>query len=101
MFTFVYEPMTRKSEYLVDGGITHAVNTNRIEEIYFWGDMARVCLVSGTQFNVTRHEAILLLDSLDKWGEGASKEIAYTEDAGRSYEKSKNDVANLKGGDAG
>lgn len=91
MYTFMYEPMTRQNEYIVNGGIVHAVNTNRIEDVQFWGDMARVCLVSGTQFNVTRHEAILLLDSLDRWGEGASKEIAYMEDAGMRYESAKRD----------
>lgn len=101
MFAIMYEPVTRQSEYFVGGGITHAVNINRIEDIYFWGDMARVCLVSGAQVNVTRHEAISLLDFLDKSGKGASEEIACMEEAGRSYEKAKKDAANLEGGDAG
>jgi hypothetical protein len=91
MYTFMYEPMTRQNEYIVNGGITHAVNTSRIEDIQFWGDMASVCLVSGAKFNVTRDEAILLLDSLDRCGEGASKEIAYMEDAGMRYESAKRD----------
>ena len=89
MYTFMYEPMTRQNEYIVNGGITHAVNTSRIEDVQFWGDMARVCLASGAQFNVTRHEAILLLDSLDRWGEGASNEIVHMEDAGMKYESAK------------
>lgn len=101
MFAIMYEPMARKSEYIVNGGITHAINIHRIEDIYFWGDMARVCLVSGTQFNVTRHQAILLLDTLDTWSDGASNAVAEMEDAGRSYERPNNDVANSKGGDAG
>ena len=100
MFAIMYEPVTRKNEYLVDGGVTHAVNINRIEDIYFFGDMACVCLVSGAQVNVTRSEAISLLDSFDKWGKGVSEEIAYMEDEGRSYEKAKNDASNLKGGSA-
>ena len=101
MFAIMYEPMTRQSKYLVDGGITHAVNINRIEDIYFFENMTRVCLVSGTQFNITRREAIALLNSLDEYSKGASEEIAYMENAGMSYEKAKNDVANLKGDDAG
>lgn len=70
-------------------------------DIYFLGDMARVCLVSGAQFNVTRSQAIAILDVLDKWRGGASKAIAETEDEGRSYESARSDVANLKGGGAG
>ena len=101
MFAIMYEPVARQNKYLVDGGVTHAVNISRVEDIYFFGDMARVCLVSGAQFNVTRREAIALLDLLDEWSKGASEEIAYMENAGRSYEKAKNDVANLKGDDAG
>lgn len=100
MFTFMYEPMTRQNEYIVNGGITHAVNIHRIEDIQFWGDMARVCLDSGAQFNVTRDEALSLLDSLDKWRGGASKDIAEMEEAGMIYEKARNDAANLKGGSA-
>lgn len=91
MFTFMYEPVRSLGSCITEGGVVHAVNINRIEDIYFWGDMASVCLVSGERFNVTRHDAILLLDSLDKWGEGASKEIAYTEDAGMRYESAKRD----------
>jgi hypothetical protein len=91
MYTFMYEPMTRQNEYIVNGGIIHAVNTSRIEDVQFWGDMARVCLVSGAKFNVTRDEAILLLDSLDRWHEGASKELAYMEDAVMKYESAKRD----------
>lgn len=101
MFAIIYEPTIRKSEYIVDGGITHAVNVDHIEDIYFWGDMARVCLVSGAQFTVTRSDAIAILNVLDNCSGSASKAIAETEDAGRSYEKAKSDVANLKGGDAG
>ena len=100
MFTFMYEPMRSLGSCITEGGVVHAVNIHRIEDIYFWGDMASVCLVSGERFNVTRHDAILLLDSLDKWGEGASKEITRMEEAGGSYEKAKNDAANLKGGSA-
>lgn len=91
MFTFMYEPVRSLGSCIAEGGVVHAVNTNRIEDIYFWGDMASVCLVSGERFNVTRHDAILLLDSLDKWGEAASKEIARMEEAGRSYESAKRD----------
>lgn len=86
---------------LVEGGVTHAVNVDSIEDIYFWGDMARVCLVSGAQFNVTRADAIAILDVLDSCRGGASKAIAETEAAGRSHESAMSDVANLKGGDAG
>lgn len=93
MFAVMYEPIIRKSEYLVDGGMTHAVNVDHIEDICFFGDMARVCLVSGTRFNVTRSDAIAILNVLDNC-RGASKAIAETEDAGRNYEKAKNDVAN-------
>lgn len=53
--------------------------------------MARVRLVSGAQFDVTRHDAILLLDSLDRWGEGASREISRVENAGMGYESAKRD----------
>ena len=67
----------------------------------FFGDMARVCLVSGAQFKVTRSDAIVILNVLDNRSGRASKVIAETEDAGRNYEKAKSDVANLKGGDAG
>ena len=91
MFTFMYEPERSLGNCITDGGVVHAVNTNRIEDICFWGDMASVCLVSGERLNVTRQDATLLLDSLDKWGEGASKEIAYTKDAGMSYERAKRD----------
>ena len=91
MFTFMYEPVRGLGNCITEGGVVHAVNTNRIEDIYFWGDMASVCLVSGAKFNVTRQEAILLLDSLDKWGEGASKEISRMENAGMSYESAKRD----------
>lgn len=94
MYTFMYEPMRSLGSFITDGGVVHAVNTNRIEDIYFLGDMASVGLVSGARFNVTRHDAILLLDSLDKWGEGASKEIARMEEAGRSYESAKRDEKN-------
>lgn len=97
MFTFMYEPKRSLGNCITDGGVVHAVNTNRIEDIYFWGDMASVCLVSGAKFNVTRQEAILLLDSLDRWGEGASKEISRMENAGMSYESAKRDE---KGGSA-
>lgn len=100
MFAIMYEPERRLGGGRVDGGVTHAVNTDRIEDIYFLGDMARVCLVSGAQVNVTRGEAISLLDSFDKWSKGVSEEIAYMEDEGRSYEKAKNDASNLKGGGA-
>lgn len=91
MFTFMYEPVRSLGNCITEGGVVHAVNTNRIEDIYFWGNMASVCLVSGAKFNVTRQEAILLLDSLDRWGEGASKEIACMEDTGRKYESAKRD----------
>lgn len=101
MFAIVYGPIIRKSEYLVDGGVTHAVNVDNIEDIYFWGDMARVCLASGTQFNVTRSDAIAILNVIGNCRGDASKLIAETEDAGRSYEKAKNDVAKLKCGDVG
>lgn len=100
MFAVMYEP-ERMNRGLVDGGVTHAVNVDRIEDIYFWGDMARVCLVSGAQFNVTRADAIAILDVLDSCRGGSSKAIAETEDAGRSHESAMSDVANLKGGDAG
>jgi hypothetical protein len=96
MFAVMYEP-ERMNRGLVEGGVTHAVNVDRIEDIYFWGDMARVCLVSGAQFNVTRADAIAILDVLDNCRGGASKAIAETEDAGRSHESAMSDVANLKG----
>ena len=92
MFTFMYEPVRSLGSCIADGGVVHAVNTNRIEDIYFWGDMASVCLVSGERFDVTRHDAILLLDSLGKWGEGASKEISRLEEAGWSYESTKRET---------
>lgn len=88
MFTFMYEPVRSLGNCTTEGGVVHAVNTDRIEDIYFWGDMASVCLVSGERFNVTRYDAILLLDSLGKWGESASMEISRLEEAGWSYEKS-------------
>lgn len=91
MYTIMYEPVRSLGSCITEGGVVHAVNIHHIEDIYFWGDMASVCLVSGERFNVTRDEAIRILDSLDKWGEGASKEIAYTEDAGRRYESAKRD----------
>lgn len=91
MFAITYEPVRRLNSSLVEGGVTHAVNTDRIEDIYFFGDMARICLVSGTQFNVTRREAFHLLDALRKCGCNASKAVAYMEDAGRSYESAKRD----------
>lgn len=102
----MYEPVRHLNSCLVEGGVTHAVNTDHIEDIYFFGDMACIRLVSGEQFNVTRHEACLLLGSFNKYGEKVSeervsKDIASMEDMGRSYEKSKNDAANLKGGGAG
>lgn len=65
MFAIMHEPERLLGGGRVDGGVTHAVNTDHVEDIYFFGDMARVCLVSGTQFNVTRHEASFLLDALD------------------------------------
>lgn len=101
MFAIMYEPERRVNRGCVDGGVTHAVNIDRIEDIYFWGDMACVCLVSGAKFNVTRSQAIDILDMIGKWSSGASNEVAEVEDDGRRYEKAKNDVANLKGGDAG
>nr|DAH96722.1 MAG TPA: hypothetical protein [Caudoviricetes sp.] len=101
MFAIMYEPETHKNEYFGEGGVTHAVNTNRIEDIYFMGDMACVCLVSGAKLNVTRSQAIGILDILGNWRGGASNEVAGMEDDGRRYEKAKNDAANLKGGDAG
>lgn len=97
----MYEPVRSTGSGLVEGGVTHAVNTDHIEDIQIWGDMARICLVSGAQLDVTRHEACLLLNALDECGEGASREITRAEDAGRSYEKAKSDAANLKGGGAG
>lgn len=100
MFAVMYEPK-RMTRGLVEGGVTHAVNVDHIEDIYFWGDMASVCLVSGAQFNVTRSHAIAILDVLDNCRVGASKAIAETEDAGRIHESEMSDVANLKGGDAG
>lgn len=93
MFVIMYEPMTRLNKYLVDGGITHAVNANRIEDIYFCGDMAHICLFSGKQLNVARRDALFLLDKLDKWRGGASKSVAEIEDSGRRYEKARSDVA--------
>lgn len=30
MFAIIYEPTIRKSEYIGDGGITHAVNVDHI-----------------------------------------------------------------------
>lgn len=93
MFVVVYEPRCLNGG-LIDGGVTHAVNIDRIEDIYFFGEMARVCLVSGKKFNVTRSQAISILDVLDKWVHGASKEIAKMEDTGRSYERAINGVAN-------
>ena len=101
MFAIMYEPVKRIGRGIVDGGVTHAVNTDRIEDIYFFGDMARVCLVSGERFNVTRSQAIAILDMFDKWRGGASKAIAEMEDTGRSYEEAKNDAANLKVDSAG
>lgn len=101
MLAITHEPIIRKSEYLVDGGITHAVNVDHIEDIYLFGGMARVCLVPGAQFNVTGSDAIAILNVLDNCRGGASKAIAETEDAGGNYEKAKNDAANLKGCDAG
>ena len=65
MFAIMHEPERRLSGGRVDGGVTHAVNTDCIEDIYFFGNMARVCLVSGAQFDVTRREATFLLDALD------------------------------------
>lgn len=91
MFTFMYEPMRSLGNCITEGGVVHAVNTSRIEDICFWGNTASVCLVSGERFNVTRNDAIILLDSLDKWGEGASKEIVRMEEAGGSYESAKRD----------
>lgn len=96
MFAVMYEP-ERMNRGSVDGGVTHAVNVDRIEDIYFWGDMACVCLVSGAQFYVTRADAIAILDVLDNCRGGASKAIAETEDAGRRHESAMSDVANLKG----
>lgn len=101
MFTFMYEPMRSLGSYITEGGVAHAVNTDYIEDISFYGDMANVLLVSGDKFDTTRQEALSILDALHKWSKGASNEVAEMEDAGRSYEKAKNDVANLKGGDAG
>ena len=91
MFAFMYEPVRSLGSCITEGGVVHAVNTDRIEDIYFFGDMACVCLVSGEKFNVTRCDAITLLDLLDREGEGASKEIAYMEEAGGSYESAKRD----------
>lgn len=94
MFLITYEPITRQNKYLIEGGITHAVNTDRIEDIYFYGDMARVCLVSGAQLNVIRQEAVELLDNICRYdGEGASEMVAKMEDAGQRYEMAKGDVA--------
>lgn len=101
MFAIMYEPVRSMGSCITEGGLAHAVNTSYIEDIFFYGDRAKVVLVSGDKFDTTRHEATFLLDELDKWGGDASKAIAEMEDAGRSYEKAKNDVANLKGGDAG
>lgn len=94
MFLITYEPITRQNKYITDGGVTHAVNTDRIEDIYFWGDMACVCLVSGARFNVVRQEALELLDNICRYdGEGASEMVAKMEDAGSRYEMARNDVA--------
>lgn len=101
MFAIMYEPERRVNRGCVDGGVTHAVNIDRIEDIYFFGDVTCVRLVSGAQFSVTRSQAIDILDVLDKWRGGASKAIAEMEDTGRSYESARSDIAILKGGDAG
>lgn len=93
MYAITYEPVRRLNSSTVEGGITHAVDVGRIEDIRFWGDMARICLVSGAQFNVTRSQAISILDVLDKWRGGASKAIAEMEDAGRGIETARNGVA--------
>lgn len=89
MYTFMYEPMRSCGNCITEGGVVHAVNTTRIEDIYFWGNMASVCLASGERFNVTRYDAILLLDSLDRWGEGASMEVSRLEEAGQRYESAR------------
>ena len=101
MFAIIYEPVRSICSDLIEGGVTHAVNTDHIEDIYFWGDAARICLVSGEHFDVTRPQAISILNVLDKWRGGVSNAIAEMEDEGRGYEKAKTEAANLKGGCAG
>lgn len=86
---------------ITGSGVTHAVNTDYIEDIFLYGDRAKAVPVSGDKFDTTRQEALSISDALRKWSDGASNEVAEMEDAGRSHGKAENDVANLKGGGAG
>lgn len=65
MFAILHEPERHLSSGYVEGGVTHAVNTDNIVDIYLFGDTARVCLVTGDKFNVPRREATFLLEALD------------------------------------
>lgn len=87
MFIITYEPERSLGSCIKEGGVAHAVNTDYIEDIFFYGDMANIVLASGDKFGTTRQEALSILDALQKWRSSASKEVAELEGAGRSYEK--------------